>query len=148
MKCKNMDELLSAYANGELTVEQLATADTHLAGCKDCREKLAGYRDVRRRLETLRGVPSAPDITTAMMSRIKLKSNGVHHEFFSGWRRRLMIIVPAVIVLLALLIIQPWNSPLSPQSVLAQAYARMAEIKSYRSVITSISAENRSSGEQ
>ncbi len=134
MKCNEMEEILSAYANDELSPEQREMVETHLAGCADCREKLAGYRQTRQQLKTLRAVPFAPDIKATMMSRIK--SARFAKKPNKTWKIRALVTVPVVAVLIALLIIQPWNSHIGPQNVLAKAHDAIAAIESYRFALT------------
>jgi len=70
MRCIE-EKILSSYANDELSPTDRELVDAHLAKCADCREKLAGYQGIRQRLESLRDGVTAPDATTAIISRIK-----------------------------------------------------------------------------
>lgn len=54
MRCSDLQELLSAYANGELPLTQREFVEEHLASCANCRAALAGYSWVRQRLTFLR----------------------------------------------------------------------------------------------
>ena len=47
MNCKQAKEQLTAYLDGEVTIQQRAAIEVHLAGCQDCaaeREALAALR--------------------------------------------------------------------------------------------------------
>lgn len=48
------------------------------------------------------------------------------------WIRPVLITVPVVAILVAVLVLQPWNTPPSPRSVMAEAYAATAGLQSYR----------------
>ena len=43
MSCKNFEELLPAYAEGELSVEERSRVDSHVQDCESCRESLAFF---------------------------------------------------------------------------------------------------------
>jgi anti-sigma factor RsiW len=51
----HLDELLSAYLDGELSPADLATAETHLAGCGACRGELDAVLATRHLLRRLPG---------------------------------------------------------------------------------------------
>ena len=53
-------------------------------------------------------------------------------KIFSGWRRPALIAIPIVVILVALTLIQPWNSTLGPQVVLAKTQDATASLQSYR----------------
>ena len=44
MKCRECDEFLVDYVAGELPADVLATFETHLARCRNCRVYLEQYR--------------------------------------------------------------------------------------------------------
>ena len=71
MRCSDLDELLSAYANGELSRTQREFIEEHLSSCADCRVALADYTEVRQQLMYLKATPSMPDLSEATMSRIR-----------------------------------------------------------------------------
>ncbi|GAI33150.1 unnamed protein product, partial [marine sediment metagenome] len=54
MKCSDIEELLSAYANEELSRTQREFVEEHLSSCADCRTALADYTTVRHWLTSLR----------------------------------------------------------------------------------------------
>ena len=58
----HLDDLLSAWLDGELTGEERAAADRHLAACEMCRTELAaveGARSAVRSLPQLSPLPGA-----------------------------------------------------------------------------------------
>jgi hypothetical protein len=136
MRCVEMEELISAYANGELAQEPREQVEQHLSGCVDCQEKLANYQRVRQQLETLRVAPEAPDIRASMISRIK--SSKSQKRPVSSWRRRVLIAVPVIAVLIVLLIAQPWGSFTTPGKIIVRAHTAMESLTSYRLSITRI----------
>jgi len=46
MKCGFDKELLTAWLNDQLTGEERASVDTHVAGCEDCRRELENSRRI------------------------------------------------------------------------------------------------------
>lgn len=53
MRCEELGEALSAYADGELTGIERSRLEQHLVVCEVCREQLAAYRQVTRRVQML-----------------------------------------------------------------------------------------------
>jgi anti-sigma factor RsiW len=49
----HLDDLLSAYADGELNPSERRTAEEHLAGCSECRSELAGIEATRDAIRAL-----------------------------------------------------------------------------------------------
>jgi hypothetical protein len=130
MKCENMNELLSAYVNGETSGVENERIKEHLSTCSVCQKTLADYVAVRQKLITQRIDAIAPDIKEVVMSRIKEKS------LFPGkpgrWIRPTLITIPVVAILVALMILQPWNAFMGNQSMINKIYAASLEVKSYR----------------
>ena len=58
MRCSDIEELLSAYADDELPFTQKDFVEEHLAACADCRATLEDYRLIRRQLTSLRETPA------------------------------------------------------------------------------------------
>ena len=53
MRCEELGEALSAYADGELAGVERSRLEQHLVVCEVCREQLAAYRQVTRRVQML-----------------------------------------------------------------------------------------------
>jgi anti-sigma factor RsiW len=66
----HLDERLSAYLDGELDGEALATAEAHLAACAECRAVLDGLRQLTRRARTLDDRPPERDLWTGIAERL------------------------------------------------------------------------------
>ncbi|MBN1190799.1 MAG: zf-HC2 domain-containing protein [Dehalococcoidales bacterium] len=139
MNCRDMEDLLSAFINNELSAGERSAVEAHLEECVVCRKKLESYRAVRSSLETLRTVPAAPDIREAVMSGIR--SAGVPAKPARGWRRRVLAAVPIMAVLAALLIIRPWGLIVGPENILAKAHSAIENIRSYRISVTGSGTE-------
>ena len=126
MKCGDLEELLSAYADGELPRAQREFVEEHLADCSQCQATLADYMKVRQQLTSLRVVPTMPDIKGSTMSKIK----DMHNRSIRRWMRPALAAIPVVIVLIVLLVLQPWGS--FPAGIMAKAYATTEGLLSYR----------------
>lgn len=131
MNCSDLDELLSAYANGELSRTQREFIEEHLSDCAGCKKTLAGYASVRQHLGALNDIQPEPDFKEAVMSKIKGTNTGGSKL---KWLRPAIISVPVVAIMIALLIIQPWNPVNGPKGVLANIIAASENIQSYRVV--------------
>jgi hypothetical protein len=97
MNCKDFKELLSAYADGELTLTQRDFIEEHLADCPDCMAALNSYKAVNLKIASLRETQAMPDIKNATMSKIKGKR---HVKPIRKWLQP----VPAIFITLALLL--------------------------------------------
>ncbi|OGN90344.1 MAG: hypothetical protein A2158_05715 [Chloroflexi bacterium RBG_13_46_14] len=71
MRCNEIRELLSAYADNELSTEQRKLMEQHLGECADCRNRLTEYRQVSQQIGVLQTAPSISGFTQSVMSRIK-----------------------------------------------------------------------------
>ncbi len=129
MNCKDLEELLSAYADGELAGTQRDFLDEHLTSCADCRAILADYTKIGEQLLSLRVTPPLPDIKEATMSEIREVDT---RRSSQKWLRPALVAVPVVVILAVLMTWQPWGSFPGPQSVLAKAQAAIASLQSYR----------------
>jgi hypothetical protein len=136
MKCRDLEELLSAYADGELPRAQREFVEEHLADCSQCQATLADYMKVRQQLTSLRVVPTMPDIKVSTMSKIK----DMHNRSVRRWMRPALAAIPVVIVLIVLLVLQPWGS--FPSGIIAKAYATTEGLLSYRTSSSLVSTHN------
>ncbi len=73
MNCKDFKELLSAYADGELSLTQMDFIEEHLSACPDCVAALNSYKETNMMITSLRKIQAMPDIKDATMSKIKGK---------------------------------------------------------------------------
>jgi hypothetical protein len=134
MRCSDINELLSAYAEGELPLTQQEFVEEHLSSCADCRATLADYQRVKNQLSTLRAMPVISSIREAVISQITApKIPGKHLQ---RWLRPALVAVPLAAVLTPLLILQPWSGPdllgVIDLSAIEKAYAALEELKAYR----------------
>jgi hypothetical protein len=136
MKCGDLEELLSAYADGELPRTQREFVKEHLDSCSQCQATLADYMKVRQQLTSLRVVPNMPDIKGSTMSKIK----DMHNRSVRRWMRPALAAIPVVIVLIVLLVLQPWGS--FPGGIIAKAYATTEGLLSYRESSSFVSTYN------
>jgi hypothetical protein len=136
MKCRDLEELLSAYADGELPRAQREFVEEHLADCSQCQATLADYMKVRQQLTSLRVVPTMPDIKGSTMSKIK----DMHNRSVRRWMRPALAAISVVIVLIVLLVLQPWGS--LPGGIMAKACATTEGLLSYRTSSSLVSTHN------
>ncbi len=129
MRCAELEELLSAYANSELSRTQKEFVEEHIANCADCREELESYTNVRRQIVSLRDTGGLQDIKEATMSAIKGWDAGKRSL---KWLRPALAAVPVVAALAVLLAWQPWNPDPGFQSIMVKAQAATASLQSYR----------------
>jgi anti-sigma factor RsiW len=74
MSCEHFEELLPAYAEGELEGDEKRRVDEHLGGCDTCRQSLAFFTQLESALTHRRELrPSASKAATRVVTRIGLK---------------------------------------------------------------------------
>lgn len=140
MKCSEIKKLIPQYANNELSQAQIDEFSQHLSACPDCHAALEDYRFLLGKAQHPDVIPGTPGLVADTMHKIKALSNtgstGTTKAPMRRWLRPVLIAVPIAAILVALLIIQPWQNPFTPQNVLAKAYNAIAAIKSYRFSLT------------
>ena len=74
LSCRELIDFLARYLDGELSAEERASFDAHLAVCPYCVDYVASYRETIR-LAQLAGEPDAelpadipPDLVTAILA--------------------------------------------------------------------------------
>jgi hypothetical protein len=108
MNCRDLEELLSAYADGELSRTQREFIEEHLSSCADCRATLAEFEAAGRQLASLRETPAVPDISKSTLSKIKATSQ-LPRKLVSRWLRPVTAVVSIVAVIAVMLVAQPWR---------------------------------------
>ncbi len=139
MKCRDLKELLSAYADGELSRTQREFVEEHLAGCAECRASLERYREVNREVGSLKEIPAQADIKGATMARIKGEQNV---KPIRKWLRPVLAAVPLAAILIAVAILQPWSTFPGTQTIIAKAYAATTSVQTYRLSISVFSVSD------
>ncbi len=109
MNCKDICELLTAYLDGEVTVEEKAYIETHLPNCPQCRAELGAFSAMR---ENLRGaltamadeVTPSPQLWEKIRDRLETKESrkGFWSSFTLG---RVATAATAVVVLVIAVVI-------------------------------------------
>lgn len=125
MKCSDMDELISAYANDELSPAQRESVEEHLSHCPHCRETLAACEKVKQSLVSLRDFSAPANLAETTMTKIK-SSTAKNH--FQNWLRPVMTAGAAVIILAILLVSQPWGIK-SPEALAASIVRNSPEVQ-------------------
>ncbi len=108
MNCHDLEVLLSAYADGELSRTQREFIEEHLSGCFDCRETLAQFEAAGRRLSSLRETPAVPDISKNTLAKIKAAGINTPKDRWR-WLRPVTAAAAIVAVIAIMLAAQPWG---------------------------------------
>jgi hypothetical protein len=133
MNCKDLEILLSAYANDELPAAEMETVNGHLAGCANCKTTLSAFQEVQRQILSLKDISVTMDVKDAAMTKIKkMAANSPAKR----WTRRALVAVPVAVIIIALEIVQPWATKPSFQDVMAKSYLAVVALKSYRTELT------------
>jgi hypothetical protein len=108
MNCRDLEELLSAYADGELSRTQREFIEEHLSGCADCRATLARFETAGSQLASLRETPVSPDISKSTLSKIKAVGINAPKDWRS-WLRPVTTAAAIMAVIAIMLAAQPWS---------------------------------------
>jgi len=127
MNCRDLEVLLSAYADGELSRTQREFIEEHLSGCAGCRETLAEFEAAGRRLASLRELPAASDISKSTLSKIK-SSNVNTSKYRWRWLRPVTAVAAIVAVIAIMLVAQPWGME-SPEAMAASIVRNSPEVQ-------------------
>lgn len=127
MNCRDLEELLSAYADGELSRTQREFIEEHLSGCADCRATLAQFEVVGRKLALLRETPAAPDISKSTLSKIKTTKT-LPDRSYRRWLRPVMATASIVAVIVIMLVAQPWSME-SSEAIAASIVRNSPEVE-------------------
>ena len=100
MKCRDMQELLSAYADAELSSAQRDFVEEHLAGCGDCRNALDDFLRTRAQILSLGQVPQLAGFKDEIMAKTTAPA---HKDRNRLWRMPVAARVVLSAVLLAAL---------------------------------------------
>jgi anti-sigma factor RsiW len=71
MPCLDVRMALQAYGDGELSAEQAASLEQHLASCRECRAELARLQAVMTALETWPLAVEPAQLTDRIMRRVR-----------------------------------------------------------------------------
>lgn len=130
MNHSDFEDLLSAYADGELARTQREFVERHLAGCADCRATVADHTWERHKLTSLRAAPAPSGLKSATMTRIE-----VSRGFLATWRvlgRTAVVVATAIVVAIVFGIVHLLGT--GPAGPIARAEAATAALRSYRAV--------------
>jgi|UniRef100_A0A7C3SJE3 anti-sigma factor RsiW len=70
MKCKKVQDNLSAYLDGEVPEPLSRELEAHLQTCAECQKELAWFRRLERALAAL-SAPAPPEIAEKIISRLQ-----------------------------------------------------------------------------
>lgn len=72
MRCHDCNELLSAYADGELSLDWSLDLQRHIGTCPDCRERFDATRALKHSIARLHGREEPPPATQARIAAAEL----------------------------------------------------------------------------
>jgi hypothetical protein len=102
--CEQIQELLSEYADDQLSPAARSDVEAHLASCGSCAEELASLRAYLRAMHDLRRVPAPPDFVDALNRGLdrplawRRWVSGIFPPFFSGPPLRVAGLFASVLV--------------------------------------------------
>ena len=95
MNCEDVEAVLDAYADGELSARDRTAVERHVGGCENCARNLARITALGRRVRDLGRYP-LPDAVSENIAAIV--SRGPARQGSSGWRHGFMhALTPALV---------------------------------------------------
>ncbi|MDD5190255.1 MAG: zf-HC2 domain-containing protein [Dehalococcoidales bacterium] len=120
------NEILSAYANKEITDSEKQNIATHLAACARCRKMLDVYLGVRQQLTAEAAVSAGAEIketaVAGMREPVVIRNNP------RRWLKPALVAVPVLAAAVIVLSLILTGSPLTPEQVLAKAASVQQEM--------------------
>ncbi len=108
MEHYEIEELISAHADGELSPAQKEALDLHLAACADCQRSLAEFRLTRQQLALL-AEPGAltwrPDVAQSVTARVRRRRR------WPGLGRRLVLDAAGALAAVSVVVAIVWLLP-------------------------------------
>ena len=126
--CKEIKQLLSAYADGELSDEEKKVIDQHIEACPECKKALNVQLELHAKLNTIANTPALPDMYSSIMYAITDTATRKSRR----WLRPVLVATPIVLVAAILLPILLPTFVLTPEKVLARASETILNVQSYR----------------
>ena len=133
----DVQDLLSAHANGELSRTQREFVEEHLGSCADCRAALAEYTWVRSRVTSLRATHLSSDIREATM--LKIDAIGTMRRPVQGLLRPALAAAAVVVAAIAVSLVLQLSGA-TPGGPIARAYAATEALESFRMSGTTVSS--------
>ncbi len=129
MKCSEMEDLLSAYANGEISGRDKTMVEDHIAACEQCRSRIMEYSRIKHELDALRSTQGLHSVSEAAMAAIGRRQSVKR----SLWVRPMAVAVPImVVVLVGLLVWQPWAGGRGANGLLVKVRAAAIGLQYYK----------------
>jgi hypothetical protein len=129
MDCKDLQELLLAYADDELSGTQRDFIEGHLKDCVTCRITLSEYKKARENLLSLRATTNIPDMKENIMKEIRAMKTSFSIKRFL---RPALIAVPVVVIVALVLALQPFGTSEDTSGVIARAYAATSKLSAFK----------------
>ncbi|HEX8683988.1 MAG TPA: zf-HC2 domain-containing protein [Ardenticatenaceae bacterium] len=115
MNCREVQPLLVAYLDGEVTPSEQELVQAHLAECEDCREEVALLTVLQQQVRrTLRGeveeAAPSPEVWEQLQARLTREEGGPMkrvHQFFTGAQAVAGVAVILLLALVAVLVLSP-----------------------------------------
>jgi hypothetical protein len=104
--CEQIQELLSEYADDQLSPEARGDVEAHVAACKSCAGELASLHDYLQAMHDLRRVPAPADFVDAVNRRLdacpvwRKWVSGILPPFFSGTPLRAAGLIASVLIVI------------------------------------------------
>ncbi len=103
MKCSKATHMLQLYVDQQLTLGQLRELETHIYGCRACREELFLLEEIQQSLNTIHMVAEPADLTMNIMRRVALSPRGATKQMRE--QQAFMLFRPSISEILAAIVL-------------------------------------------
>lgn len=102
MNCNEYIDAISAYVDGEATLEERVALERHLETCSQCTQRLVSYRSLRHTISLLQGRTPLPEALNARTEVLRFRLRG---RLWPSWVNWLSFAVAASAVVLVVLLV-------------------------------------------
>lgn len=102
MECKEIDELLPLYIDGELAADEASAVSAHLAGCSGCLKSLETYQALENSLSAMPDILPDP---RAVASKISGRLGFENQRNLAGIFRRMSLVWTFAVATAALILL-------------------------------------------
>ncbi|NIS75352.1 MAG: hypothetical protein GTO08_08745 [Deltaproteobacteria bacterium] len=119
MECREIQEVLSAYVDGEIGPQEKTRVEEHLPSCNDCSRVLSEFRAAIGHVRKLEELDPPPWLSGKIMAQVKSeaeKKKGLYERFFSPFLlpRPIHALAAVLVLVLSVYVFQTMKSSVRP----------------------------------
>lgn len=129
MHCKQIDEQLNFYVDGELPTGELNAIENHLRECDSCRQKLNERLEMQRAFRTEGKAPTPIDLRSRILTAAASESNDIKRKNTPrSWLKIARPLAFAAAAVLAVIMLVPRFTETGNNSTGVLAYSQPSQV--------------------